>query len=74
MELEAQNSRYIDSNIAMVMAHTEVIDLCWAGVLDVSDPLPQRPVLPGFGALDDEQWQVVHRILESVKKNYGNNS
>jgi hypothetical protein len=73
MELEAYRDHFVESNIAMIRAHTEIVDAYLDGDMDVGrdEPPPRQAYLRGGDAadihLDLEQWRVVNAIDNRVQ-------
>ena len=70
LELEAFSSMHLESNLAMIRAHTAVVDGYLSGELVLGrDAVPIRR-LPAHAALPtelhDEQWRVVDSIMAAV--------
>eukprot|EP00971_Amphidinium_carterae_P325514 6455815-Amphidinium_carterae.1 len=73
LELHAMRDTFVQSNMAMIAAHTEVVDLYISGrlVLGVHE-IPTRAIQNRGGSLPsqlhEEQWRVVDTIADSVRK------
>eukprot|EP00971_Amphidinium_carterae_P276365 5484135-Amphidinium_carterae.1 len=62
LELHAMRDNFVQSNLAMIAAHTEVVDLYLSGRLVIGrDEIPTRRVQHGGRSLPsqlhDEQWR-----------------
>eukprot|EP00971_Amphidinium_carterae_P308942 6138870-Amphidinium_carterae.1 len=72
LELHAMRDNFVQSNLAMIAAHTEVVDLYLSGRLVIGvHEIPTRSTQHRGGSLPSqlhpEQWRVVDTITENVR-------